>query len=216
MRCPALARLRNIRLLRKARLILPLAAILSLHDIGYAEKHGVPNLAQQWTSAALHAIRDAKLGAPVVARALAIVHTCMYEAWTAYDEGAVGTQLGGALYRPASEDTLADKEQAISYVAYRALVDVQPVDTNSVYVPLIKQLGYDPSHDSTDIETPTGIGNVAPSDTWKATYGKLTGHGINYNLLHPGKSTIQLERQLPRELKAGNRRVDIIVVTVAP
>ena len=92
VRCPALARLRNIRLLRKARLILPLAAILSLHDIGYAEKHGVPNLAQQWTSAALHAIRDAKLGAPVVARALAIVHTCMYEAWTAYDEGAVGTQ----------------------------------------------------------------------------------------------------------------------------
>jgi hypothetical protein len=111
--------------------------------IGYAEEHGVLNLAQQWNSAALHAIRDAKLGAPVVVRALAIVHTCMYEAWTAYDEGAVGTQLGGALYSPASEHTLADKERAISYAAYRALVDVQPVGTNSVYVPLIKQLGYD-------------------------------------------------------------------------
>lgn len=103
MRCPALARLRNIRLLRKARLTLPVAAILSLHNIGYTEEHVVPNLAQRRNSAALHAIRDAKLGAPVVARALAIVHTCMYEAWTAYDEGAVGTQLGGALYSPASE-----------------------------------------------------------------------------------------------------------------
>ena len=63
--------------------------------------------------------------------------------------------------RPAHERTLANKEQAISYAAYRALVDVLPVDTNSVYTPLMKQLGYDPSDDSTDIETPTGIGNVA-------------------------------------------------------
>jgi hypothetical protein len=85
----------------------------------------------------------------------------MYDAWAAYDERAVGTQLGGALRRPASERTLANKEQAVSYAAYRALVDVLPVDTNSVYIPLMKQLGYDPSDDSTDIETPTGIGNVA-------------------------------------------------------
>src|SRR6202030_4291448 len=120
-----------------------------------------PNAAIQWNAAALQGIRDAKLGAPVVARALAIVHTCMYDAWAAYNERAVGTQLGGALRRPASERTLANKEQAISYAAYRALVDVLPVDANSVYIPLMKQLGYDPSDDSTDIETPTGIGNVA-------------------------------------------------------
>jgi hypothetical protein len=120
-----------------------------------------PNIALQWNSAALQGIRDAKLGAPVVARALAIVHTCMYDAWAAYDERAVGTQLGGALRRPASERTLANKEQAISYATYRALVDVLPVDTKAVYIPLMKQLGYDPSDDSTDIETPTGIGNVA-------------------------------------------------------
>ena len=94
-----------------------------------------------WNSATLQGIRDAKLGAPVVARALAIVHTCMYDAWAAYDERAVGTQLGGALRRPASERTLANKEQAISHAAYRALVDVLPVDTNSVYIPLMKQLG---------------------------------------------------------------------------
>jgi hypothetical protein len=120
-----------------------------------------PSVVLPWNSATLQGIRDAKLGAPVVARALAIVHTCMYDAWAAYDERAIGTQLARALRRPASERTLANKEQAISYAAYRALVDVLPVDTNSVYVPLMKQLGYDPSDDSTDIETPTGIGNVA-------------------------------------------------------
>jgi hypothetical protein len=84
----------------------------------------------------------------------------MYDAWAAYDEHAVGTQLGGALRRPAAERTLANKDQAVSYAAYRALSDVLPVDTNSVYISLMKQLGYDPNDNSTDIETPTGIGNV--------------------------------------------------------
>src|SRR5438477_6843724 len=120
-----------------------------------------PNPALAWNSATLQGVRDAKLGAPMVARALAIVHTCMYDAWAAYDERAVGTQLQGALRRPASERTLANKEKAISYAAYRALVDVLPVDTESVYKPLMKQLGYDPNDNSTDIETPAGIGNVA-------------------------------------------------------
>ena len=97
----------------------------------------------------------------MVARALAITHTCMYDAWAAYDDRAVGTQLAGALRRPASERTEANKERAISYAAYRALVDVLPGDADSVYVPLMKKLGYDPKDKSTDIETPEGIGNVA-------------------------------------------------------
>jgi len=120
-----------------------------------------PNPALFWGPASIQGIRDAKLGAPMTARALAIVHTCMYDAWAAYDERAVGTQLAGALRRPASERTEANKEKAISYAAYRALADVLPVDTNSVYRPLMRQLGYDPDDTSTDIETPEGIGNVA-------------------------------------------------------
>jgi hypothetical protein len=120
-----------------------------------------PNVAIQWNNAALQGVRDAKLGAPMVARALAIVHTCLYDAWSAYDEQAIGTQLQGALRRPASERTLANKEEAVSFAAYRALIDVLSVDKDSVYVPLMKRLGYDPNDDSTDIETPTGIGNVA-------------------------------------------------------
>lgn len=115
----------------------------------------------QWNGAAVRGVRDAKMGAPMAARALAIVHTCMYDAWAAYDEHAVGTQLRGALRRPADERTQANKERAISYAAYRALADVLTVDTESVYKPLMHQLGFDPNNNSTDIETPTGIGNVA-------------------------------------------------------
>lgn len=120
-----------------------------------------PGVVSVWNFTALHSARDTKLGAPVAARALAIVHTCMYDAWAAYDEKAVGTQLSGALRRPTAERTQANKEKAISYAAYRALSDVLPVDTESAYKPLMKQFGYDPSNNSTDIETPEGIGNVA-------------------------------------------------------
>ncbi len=120
-----------------------------------------PNTVIQWNNAALQGVRDSKLGAPMVARTLAVVHTCMYDAWAAYDEHAVGTQLQGVLRRPASERTPANKERAISYAAYRALADVLPANTASVYAPLMKQLGYDPKDKSIDIETSTGIGNVA-------------------------------------------------------
>jgi hypothetical protein len=97
----------------------------------------------------------------MASRALAIVDTCMFDAWTAYDEKAIGTQLRGALRRPPVERSLANKERAISYAAYRALSDVLPLDIESAYKPLMKELGYDPNDNSTDIETPTGIGNVA-------------------------------------------------------
>jgi hypothetical protein len=63
-------------------------------------------------------VRNAKLGPPMVARALAIAHTCIYDAWAAYDNKAVGTRLGGSLRRPAKERTLANTNQAISFAAY--------------------------------------------------------------------------------------------------
>ncbi len=38
-----------------------------------------------WNNTALQAIRETKPAMPVAARALAILHTCMYTAWAAYD-----------------------------------------------------------------------------------------------------------------------------------
>jgi hypothetical protein len=118
------------------------------------------NVAIQWDNAALQAIRVAKLGPPIVARALAIVHTAMYDAWAAYDDQAVGTRLGGSLRRPGVERTLANKNEAVSFAAYRALVDLFPTQTPS-FNDVMGSLGYDPASGSTDLATPAGVGNVA-------------------------------------------------------
>ena len=49
----------------------------------------------QWNNAALQAIRNVNPGPTIASRALAITHTCMYDAWTPYDANAVPTQPTG-------------------------------------------------------------------------------------------------------------------------
>jgi len=114
-----------------------------------------------WNEAALQGVRDSKLGPPMVARALAIVHTCIFDAWAAYDHRAVGTRFGGALRRPRREQTLANMNRAISFAAYQATVDLFPADRASVFDPLMRRLGFDPADTTGDITTPVGVGNVA-------------------------------------------------------
>ena len=114
-----------------------------------------------WNEAALQGVRDSRLGPPMVARALAIIHTCIFDAWAAYDHRALGTQLGGALRRPPAERTLANIDTAISFAAYRAAVDLFPGDRVSVFDPLMRLLGHDPANTTTDLSSPAGVGNVA-------------------------------------------------------
>ena len=114
-----------------------------------------------WNEAALQGVRDSKLGPPMVARALAIIHTCIFDAWAAYDHRALGTRLGAALRRPPGERTLTNMNKAISFAAYRATVDLFPGDRTSVFDPLMGRLGYDPANTTHDTTTPAGVGNVA-------------------------------------------------------
>ena len=103
------------------------------------------NVTIRWDNAALQAIRVTRLGPPIVARALAIAHTAMYDACAAYDDQAVGT--------------LASKNEAVSFAAYRALVDLFPTQT-PLFNDLMASLGYDPENRSTDVVTAAGVGNV--------------------------------------------------------
>jgi len=148
--------LTHVNLLRKF-----LAAIFILAACAQLNAATQPNVVIQWNQAILQGVRDSTLGPPMVARALAVVHTCMYDAWAAYDSRAVGTQLGGDLRRPASERTLANKNQAISFAAYRAAIDLFPGDKASIFDPLMVTLGYDINDVSMDTNTPPGIGNVS-------------------------------------------------------
>jgi hypothetical protein len=121
---------------------------------------GPDNVVLQWNAAALQGVRDAKLGPPMVSRALAIVHTCIYDAWAAYDSRAFGTRLGGTLRRPSAERTAANKAKAMSFAAYRAAADLFPGDVG-LFNSVMSGLGYDPSDSTTDRAAPSGIGNVA-------------------------------------------------------
>jgi hypothetical protein len=116
------------------------------------------NVVVQWDATALQGVRDSRIGPPMVARALAMAHTCMFDAWAAYDKKALGTRLGGDLRRPKTERTLANKNEAISFAAYRALVDLFPSDKASVFDPLMASLGYDPNNLTINTDTPA----VAP------------------------------------------------------
>ena len=119
------------------------------------------NVVVLWNQAALDAIRTTRTSPPVAARAMAITHTCMFDAWAAYDEVAVGTRFGGSLRRPPAERTAANKEKAVSFAAYRALEDLFPGQRTINMDPLMKVLGFNPSDTSEDIRTSSGIGNSA-------------------------------------------------------
>ena len=120
------------------------------------------NVELQWNDATLEAIRITHPGPPIVARMLAIVNTCTFDAWAAYDDTARGTRFGRRLKAPAPQRTAANKRESIAYAAYRAAFDLfpQPAVRNFFNV-LLQGQGYDPNNNSTDRTTAAGIGNVA-------------------------------------------------------
>ena len=65
----------------------------------------------QWNDAFLQGVRDSKLGPPMVARALAIGHTCIYDAWAAYERPARSSprcSSSSGRSSPASETSRRD------------------------------------------------------------------------------------------------------------
>jgi hypothetical protein len=138
----------------------PLAQAAAQQTVNKSTK----SAAYQWLDIALEATarEHERHGArPTIgSRMLAMVVTAMYDAWAAYDDKAVGTQLGEKLRRPPFERTLANKEKAIAYATYRALLDVFGEDAKWIDEQM-RQMGFDPNDASTDKRTPEGIGNLA-------------------------------------------------------
>ena len=135
------------------------AATLALSAI-FSNTASADTIVTDWDNVTLQAIRDTHPGPPIVARALAIVNTAMFDAWAAYDAKAVGTRLGATLRRPPGERTDANKNAAVSFAAYRALVDLFPSE-QAKFDARMSTLGYNPANTSTDTSTAIGIGNVA-------------------------------------------------------
>lgn len=118
------------------------------------------NVVLQWNDAALEAIRITHPGPPIVARALAVVNTCTFDAWAAYDDKARGTRYGNKLKAPKAERTVLNKEEAVAYAAYRALSDLFPSE-QILFDDLLIAQGYNPGNTAANNTTPSGIGNLA-------------------------------------------------------
>jgi hypothetical protein len=143
-------------------LTIALALFLSLPSLARSNFGRKPDdTVLRWNSALLQAVRNVRSNPVVTARALAVVHTAMYDAWAAYDRYAVGTRTGGSLRRPRSERTDENKRIAVSYAAYRALADLFPTERSALFDPLLLELGLDPADTTTDPATPAGVGNAA-------------------------------------------------------
>ena len=121
------------------------------------------NVVLKWNEQLLNTIRrnPKTTGPTIAARAMGILNTAIYDAWAPYDPVAVGTRLLGQFRRPDAEDTLSNKNEAISYAAYRVLNDLfkDPTSTAS-YDQQMSDLGYPIDTAATDTTTPQGIGNV--------------------------------------------------------
>ena len=127
-------------------------------------KSPTKSAAYDWLDIALEATaREHERNAPrptIGSRMLFIITNSMYDAWAAYDDKAVGTQLGSTLRRPQSERTEENKRIAIAYATYRAMLDLFGDDKDWLDEQMRKN-GYDPNNNTKDATTPEGIGNVA-------------------------------------------------------
>ncbi|MGF1493408.1 MAG: DUF6851 domain-containing protein [Microcoleaceae cyanobacterium] len=119
-----------------------------------------PTISVQWDQVVQQAVINLKVGPTIASRAYGIVHTAMFDAWAAYDPTAIGTQLGDTLQRPISENTDANKAEAMSYAAYKVLTELFP-DQVEIFDELMRELGLDPNNVTQDTTTPAGIGNAS-------------------------------------------------------
>jgi hypothetical protein len=139
-------------------LILALGLVATMERAQPAQAATGDNPVLVWNEETLESIRKLPPAPTVAARALAVVHTAIYDAWAAYDPLAVGTRLGTGLRQPEAERTQANKDKAVSFAAYLSLVDLFPART-AVFQQRMATLGY--ATDGSDTSTATAVGTVA-------------------------------------------------------
>lgn len=147
-----------------SRNTLAAALLLALAPSAHAVNGVDPqeNVALQWNDAALEAIRMTHPGPPMVARMLAVLNTCAFDSWAAFDAQARGTRYGRQLKAPQNLRTDAAKREAVAYGAYRAALDLFPQPEQQAYFrALLGEQGYNPDYALRNVTTAAGIGNKA-------------------------------------------------------
>nr|WP_282075615.1 hypothetical protein [Maribacter aquivivus] len=126
------------------------------------EPKGVDNVAYKWGKMALDATAsDTEKFKPrptITSRYLGLIFISIFDAWSRYDENAIPVYLKNVDRRSLVEQTLSNKEIAISYAAFGAMKEYYYSDTE-MFRKFMVELGLDPNNTSTDPTTPEGVGN---------------------------------------------------------
>ena len=135
---------------------------LDIETQSFSVEDDSPTVSVLWDRAIQEAVATLPQGVPngptIASRSYGMMHTAMYDAWSAYDKKAISTQLDDQLQRPDGEITEANKQEAMSYAAHRVAVDLYP-EQAEIFDALMRELGYDPNNDTNDVKTPAGVGN---------------------------------------------------------
>jgi hypothetical protein len=133
-------------------------------DNRLVEAIGEDNMAYKWGKISLECTANDtdrfKPRPTVTSRILALTWTAIFDAWSRYDESAKPLYLTNVGRRSPAEWTLKNKEIAISYAAYRTMLEYYFSDSVMLRNKMI-EFGLDPDDHSLDPSTPTGIGNLA-------------------------------------------------------
>lgn len=118
----------------------------------------------QWNQLTLEAIKITSIAPPLAARALAMVHTAMYDAWSVYNKCAFSTTTSRYIKRD-DENCLENKmEKTVSYAAFQVLTQLfwlaLPAENRNMFRNLMIECNYNPDDCSMDITTDQGIGNL--------------------------------------------------------
>jgi hypothetical protein len=128
------------------------------------EPRGRSNIAYRWGEISLACTANDtdkfKPRPTVTSRILALTWTAVFDAWSCYDDKAIPLYLTSAKRQPSALRTLKNKEIAISYAAYRTMMEYYFSDSTLLRNEMIK-MNLDPDDYSTDPNTPVGIGNLA-------------------------------------------------------
>ena len=161
------------------------------------------NVVRRWNSAALEAVRRSTLAPPAVARALAIVHTCMYDAWAASDPIALGVQYHAKDLSAGAEERRA---RAVSYAAYRALLNLFPAQA-PLLDGVMTELGLDP-RDRSDPDSVRGLAAAQAGLDAREFDGANQGGNYadytGYAPVNPGNLLLDPNRWKPLVSETGN------------
>ncbi|MBL8305555.1 MAG: vanadium-dependent haloperoxidase [Rubrivivax sp.] len=167
-------------------------------------------LSVKWAHAALEAIRHIgatgvgaernRIGPPMVARSLALLHTAIYDAWALHDLQALPLRLSAARVTGATQTQM---EKSLHHAAHAVLADQFPTET-AIFDALLAANGSAPST-SIDPATPEGIGNLAA----RAVLACAHGDGANQAGLYVD-TTGYLPVNMPMQVTAPARPSDIL------